>query len=352
MTNKFLLTRTLRNLSLISLTTLALSSCEKTENTPAQPYDDGVFVINEGNFSSNNGTVSLISRDSKTATVDVFMKENGKSLAGGVAGYGEVDDKGLILVDNSTAGKDLVEVVNARTFKSIATIKTDIENPRDVAKVGTNKAYITCFGTNADYKYKTSYVAVVDLVSNTVTKKIPITNACETIIVVGNFAYLGSVYDGSTFVTILDIQKDEVSSTAQVGKNPGYFSLDADNKIWMTAGPDLVLFNPISKSIETTIKAGSDATKNPSNLTISADKKTLFYSYNRTVVSLDIASKTQKTIISRSFSSVGFDQKSGQVYASIIPSYVQAGYVFRYQTSGTLIDSVKAEIAPSGFYFK
>ncbi len=363
MFNQFLSTRTLRNLSLISLTAIALSSCETTESTPAQPYDDGVFVINSGNFFDNNGTLSLMNRSSKTVSTDIFLKENNTSIAGGITDYSEIDEKGIILVDNSTDGKDAIEIVNARTFKSIASIKGEIDNPRKVVKAGANKAYITCWDTfNPDYSYKQGFVAVLDLSTNKITKKIPVDKGAESIVVIGATAYVGNVGSQKT-IKVIDTQKDEVTATIEVGANPSNFILDASNKIWMIAEKELKLFNPSTKTVETKLKAGTNDKKSPSSLSISKDKKTLYCTYNfydatdgyklkGEVNAIDIATGTSKTFINRTFTAVGFDTESDIIYTSLIPSYKQAGYIFRYQTSGTLIDSVKAEIAPSGFYFK
>ncbi len=342
---------TRKTLATMAFITLILGSCTKTETAPAQPYDDGVIVVNEGNFTSNDGSLSFITRNSKTATLDIFQKENTRSLSGSLAGYNEVDEKGIILVDNSTAGKDLIEIVNARTFKSIATIKDDIENPRDIAKVGTNKIYVTCWGTNSDFSFKTSYVAVVDLTTNKVTKKIPLGTDCESVIVVGTNAIVGTIYNGLKNIRIIDTQKDEISASIEVGANPGNFVIDASNKIWMVAGTEIILYNPTTKMIESKIKAGT-VNKTPNSLAISKDQKTLYYNYNSEVVSLNITDGGTKSFIKRKFSTIGFDNESNQVYTTLIPSYKQAGYVFRYQPTGILIDSVKVEIAPVGLFFK
>lgn len=363
MLNNFLSTRTFRNLSLISLTTLTLISCDKNETVPAQPYDSGVFVINSGNFFDNNGTLSLISRDTKTASLDIFLKENNRSIAGGVTDYSEVDEKGIVLVDNSTDGKDAVEIVDAHTFKSIESIKGEIDNPRKVVRAGSNKAYITCWDAfNPDYSYKQGFVAVLDLVTNKITKRIPVDKGAESILVIGTNAYVGNVGSQKT-IKVIDTQKDEVTASIEVGANPSNFILDGSNKIWMVAEKELRLFNPTTKLVETKFKAGTNDKKSPSSLSISSDKKTLYCTYNfydsadgyklkGEINAIDIATGTSKVFINRTFSSVEFDSKSGQIYTGLIPSYKQAGYVFRYQTSGTLIDSVKTEIAPSGFYFK
>jgi YVTN family beta-propeller protein len=203
---------------------------------------------------------------------------------------------------------------------------------------------------------------VLDLTTNKITKKISVDKGAESIVIIGTNAYVGNVGSQKT-IKVIDITKDEVTSTIEVGTNPSNFVLDAANKIWMVVGKEIVLFNPITKIVDTKLKAGSNDKKSPNNLSISTDKKTLFYTYNfydsaddyklkGEVNALDIATGTAKTFINRTFASVGFDTESNQVYTSLIPSYKQAGYIFRYQTSGILIDSVKAEIAPSGFYFK
>ncbi len=359
MLNKTQLSKTIA----ITFAAFAFSSCDKTETTPAQPYDKGVFVINGGNFFDNNGSLSLLQRDSKTPSLDIFMKENTRSFAGGLTDYAEVDEKGIVLVDNSTDGKDAIEIVDAHTFKTIATIKGEIDNPQKAVKAGTNKVYITCWDTfNADYSYKTGIVAVLDLTTNKITKKIPVDKGASAIVVIGTNAYVGNVGSQKT-IKVIDTQKDEVTATIEVGANPSNFVLDAANKIWMTAGKEIVLFNPTTKTVESKLKAGTNTQKSPSSLSISKDKKTLFYTYNfydaadgyklkGEINSLNIADGTTKTFINRTFAGVGFDNESNQVYTTLIPSYKQAGYIFRYQTTGTIIDSVKTEIGPIGFFFK
>lgn len=365
MFNQFLSTRTFRNLSLISLTTLTLSSCEKTESTPAQPYDDGVIVVNEGNFSTNDGSLSLVARDSKTASLDIFFKENNRSLGGGVAGYAEIDEKGIVLVDNSSDGKDALEIVNARTFKSIASIKGEIDNPRRIVKAGTNKAYITCWDTfNSDYSYKTGFVAVLDLTTNKILKKIPVDKGAESIVVIGTNAYVGNVGNQKT-IKVIDTQKDEVTASIEVGENPNVVGLDANNKLWIYTNDSakeigsLNKFNISTKTIESGLEI-STKLKGFSNIIFNSDKTIMFFEYSRyntngEIFSLNINDTkitTTSPLIKRKFTGLGFDTESNLLYAGVTPSYKQAGYVLRYSPTGNLIDSVKVEIAPSKFYFK
>jgi hypothetical protein len=364
MKKQILAMQLLKKISSISLIIIwTLTSCETTETNPTGVYSDGIFIINSGNFFDNNGTISFLDRNNTVASTDIFLKENMRSIAGGVTDYAEVGEKGILLVDNSSDGKDVIEIVNARTFKSIASIKGEINNPRKVVSAGTNKAYITCWDSfNADYSYKQGFVAVVDLTTNLITKKIIVDPGAESIIVIGSNAYVGNVGNKKT-IQVINTQTDEISETIEVGSNPSNFVLDASNKIWMTADKEIKLLNTSTKLIEKSIKAGTNNEKTPNSLSMSKDKKTLYYTYNfydanddyrlkGEINALNISTSTSSVFIGRSFTALGFDTKSEIIYTSLVPSYKQAGYIFRYKTSGILIDSIKVEIAPNGFYFK
>jgi len=58
-----------------------VASCQISEPEPT-PYESGVLVLNEGNFSQNNGTISYLSRTGTTAKYDIFSQVNTRSLKG------------------------------------------------------------------------------------------------------------------------------------------------------------------------------------------------------------------------------------------------------------------------------
>lgn len=346
----------------LALLALAVWNCKTSDPEPT-PYESGVFILNSGNFSQNNGTLSFLPRTSQTVLTDVFHTANPNlGLTGGVQGYTEVNGKGLILVDNSTAGQDKVEIVEAGTLKSRATLKTpDIENPRQVIQVGPNKAYVSCWDVSGDYAKGTfykdpGYIAVVDLNTNTVTKKIPAVKGVETMVVAGTEVFVGSnAYSGDKTLLVIDLTNDTEKQRIDFGSTPEPLGLDAGGKLWVRAGKDLVQVDP-----QTRLPAKRlTFTTAPAAVTFSADRQRFYYTLSgktyalETSVSAGAASGRQ--VINRTFSALGVDPASSNLYASVIPSYAQAGYVLRYQvtsTSASLIDSVRAEIGPSGFYFR
>lgn len=360
-----------RTFFLLSSLVGGLFSCDTPDNEPAQPYDNGVVVLNAGNFSDNNGTLSLIQRTGQMVSYDIFQKENLRSLAGSLSGYTEANEKGVILVDNSTAGKDAIEIVNARTFKSEATISSaEIENPRNAVKVTDTKVYVTCWDATGDFSnfYKNpGYVAVINLTTNKLVKKITVQNGAESLVVVGNEAFVGSAMgSGKSKLTVIDIATDAIKQEVEVGIDPEVIGIDANNKVWLYAGYELKRMNVTSKTIESTVTISSaNPAKSPSSFALSADKKTLYFTHayydadwtqkgELYSTSVDAATiSATKPFINRLFGGgLAIDPQTGNLYAGLVPSYKQAGYVLRYQPNGILIDSVKAEIAPSKFFFK
>ncbi|GAB2520987.1 YncE family protein [Spirosoma aerophilum] len=342
----------------IALGLLALSvwNCKTSDPEPT-PYESGVYILNAGNFFDNNGTISFLSRNSNTVATNILQAANPTFLpSGGIQGYTEVNGKGLILVDNSDTGKDKVEIVEAGTFVSRATLKSpDIENPRQVIQVGPNKAYVSCWDVsgsgNAFYK-DPGYIAVIDLNSGTVTKKIPAVKGAEKMVVVGTEAFIGSnTYSGDQTLLIIDLNTDTEKQRIAFGSTPEPLAVDATGKLWIQAGKDLVQIDPASRIVAKRLTFGAA----PSSVVMSADKRAFYYVLSGKTYRLPIEAATSlgSQIIARSFNALGVDPQTKRIYGSPSPTlYKQAGYVIRYDENGTLVDSVKAEIAPLGFYFR
>ncbi|GAB4025771.1 DUF5074 domain-containing protein [Spirosoma koreense] len=356
----------------IVVSSLALSvwNCKTSDPEPT-PYGEGVYILNAGNFFDNNGSISFLNRSSTTASTDIFNAVNARTLKGGIQDYTEIDGKGVILVDNSTAGQDKVEIVESGTFKSLTTIAApDVENPRYVVKAGLNKAYISCWDAtgSSPFYVNPGYVLVVDLASRTVKKKISVPKGAERIIVVGNEAFVGNV-GGERTLAVINTDTDELKQPGlDVGVNPNPIAVDANSKLWAYASStkEMVKIDPASKAIETRLVVGK-ADRSARSIAISADKKTFYFvntfydanfaekgeTYQFSIDATSIPATTP--FIGRLFTGLGVDPQTGIIYAGVTPSYKQAGYVLRYKpgaTTSTLIDSVKAEIAPSSFYFR
>ena len=355
------------------LLTLSVLSCNTSDPQPS-PFESGVYIINAGNFYDNNGSISFLPRNSTTVSTDIFRAANPDhllGLTGGVQDYTEIDGKGVILVDNDKAGQDKIEIVESGTFKSLATIQApDVENPRYVVMAGPNKAYVSCWDATGDFSNfypKPGYILVLNLASRTVVKKIPVTKGADRMVVAGSEMFVGSA-GGERTLTIIDTEKDEVRQPGlDVGVNTNPIAVDVNGKLWAYASSakEMVRINTATKAVETRMKVGSSA-RSPGAITISKDRQTFYFvnsfydaadsykakgeTYSFGII--DSSIPATRPFIGRLFTGLGVDPQTGILYAGVTPSYKQAGYVLRYQPDGVLIDSVKAEIAPSRFYFR
>src|SRR5688500_15237380 len=106
-------------LILVTVLSVSFSSCDDDDSQPKGKFEDGVFVVNEGNFQDANGTISHVSSDG-TVTQDLFGSENNGLALGDVVQSMTIDsDFAYIVVNNSNK----MEVVNANTFVAEYTLK-------------------------------------------------------------------------------------------------------------------------------------------------------------------------------------------------------------------------------------
>ncbi|MFD2571414.1 YncE family protein [Spirosoma soli] len=333
---------------------MAMWNCKSPEAEPT-PYESGAFIINSGNIADKNGTISFLSRTSATPSLDIFNTTNARALAGKVQDYTEVDGKGLVLVDNNAVGEDRVEIVEVETFKSMTTLASpEIENPRRVVNVGFNKAYVSCWDTtgNATNSFlKPGYILLVNTASRTAVKKIPAIKGVERMVVVGSEVFAGSTpSSGDNTLLVINLDTDEVKERIDFGSTPEPIALDADGRLWIQTGRDLVQFNPTSRAIEKRLTFPEV----PGSVMLGADRRTFYYTMSGRTYAILTNSTTSigRVFAARSFNALGVDPRTRRIYGSVVPSLTQAGYVLRYEDTGALIDSIGAEIAPSGFYFR
>ena len=349
----------------VAFSTVLLWSCNQSDPAAKGDYVSGVFVSNEGNFTQNNGAISYFPRERTTADPDIFAAATGTNLKGGVQDFVAANGKGIILVDNSAAGQDKVEFVDSHTFKSEGTIGApDIENPREVVLVG-NKAYVSCLGTNADLKYTTGYIAVIDITTKKVTKKINVADGPENLVYNNGKLYIGTIQWGAgNKLAIINTTSDEATSPIATPGIANPVGIDANGKLWVNAGSKVLRINTETNVTEATLPIATGGDKTPGNFTFSPDLKSIFFvlsgfnamgkeygaTYKFSISDTQIAMATP--LIPRYFSGLAVDPLQGLLYAGVSPSYTQAGYAVRYRTDGSVVDSIKVGVIPTGFFFQ
>ncbi len=344
-------------LLLMTLLVIIIStSCTKDEDTSKKgAFSNGIFIVNEGPFQTGTGTITFYNPDSNLVKQDIFEAVNGRPLGNIAQSMTIYNGKGYIVVNN--AGK--IEVVDLATFKSEATI-TNLINPSRFLVIDAKKAYVSDW---------IGHIAVVDLSTNTVGRTIPAGNGPDEMLKSGNYVYVANSggFSVDSTVTIIDFTSDKVIKTIKVGDVPSGLVADGNGRIWVlckgkgfsgwpqagdTQGK-LIRIDPNTLAVDYTYTfTTSDI--HPEKLVINKQKSMLYFLYNSGVYSFNITleNASPELFKSRSFYSLGYENRTGYLYGTDPKNYVSNGIVLRFKASdGSVVDSIQAGIIPRGFAF-
>jgi DNA-binding beta-propeller fold protein YncE len=330
--------------------TICYDSFLNTNDVGSTPcYDKGIFVLNEGNFGSQNGTLSYL-ENGKPTIKDLFRQVNGFDLGDVVQYMNLYDGRAYIVVNNSQK----IEIVNSCNMKSIGRIGC-LPSPRYILPISNTKAYISNFVLDG-----TTTLQVVNLETLEVTKEIA-TQWAEQMIQTENRVLVGIM--NSPNVLVIDTQTDTVVDTLKVPNSPQSFVTDQHSNIWLLCSGKLdysekgalLQINPNTLATEQSIPF-TGSTDYPTNLTRNADGDTLYF-LNKGKPYLVNTQTTPPTIAplpvptTAQFYGMGFDTRNNTLYLSDALDYSRRGIVYAYQpTSGLhLIDTVG--IIPGAFCF-
>jgi YVTN family beta-propeller protein len=337
------------------LSAAVLVGCNPDKETgPSIPGSPGVFVLSEGQFGKGDGTVSAFGTSSKTLLVDAFGTINNSAMLGDVIqDMGLANGRGYVCVNASNK----VEVVDASTFKSIATIR-NIRQPRYFASTSAARGYVTAW--RGPYtSYQPGKVMVLDLYSSTVIDSITVGRNPEQLLAFNGMLYVPNSYDNT--ISVIDAATNKVTSTVTVTAGPKTVVADQAGNLWAlcsqpygaTSTPlaSLVRFAAGSTTAQLTLPFASSGA---SQLRISPDKTQLYYSYGGAEYKLSTTATALPTtpFIRRSFNGFGIDPRDNTIYGAISTGYTTNGRFVRYLAAGgAAIDSFTVKVGPNGFVF-
>jgi YVTN family beta-propeller protein len=333
---------------------LSFSSCENQDEKPKGKFQTGVFVVNEGNLNSANGTVSHFNLTTKETTQDLFGTINtGKALGDIVQSMTIDGDQAYIVINNSNK----LQVVNANTFVEDYTI-ADLALPRYFTTFN-GKGYVTEW---VDFLSQ-GRVSVIDLQSHEVTTNITTDYGAECIVALNNKLFVSNNF--SNTVSIIDPADNSVEKTLEVGPSPAGFAVDAQNKLWVISSGSydfdynpqndgkLVQIDPANNTILKTIELNKNVS---ASLGINKAGSQLFYFSGTDVYRLDVSAAEAPAAPfiegTKAFYALGVDRQTDLIYLSDAKGFAANGTVYRYNGDGTELDSFTAGIGPNGFVFK
>lgn len=197
-----------------------------------------MYILSEGLFNQNNGSLARYSFDQKMRTNNYFIANNQRGLGDTANDLGIYGNKIYVVVNVSST----VEVIDFSTGKSIRQISMIREDgssrqPRSIA-FDRDKAYVCAFdGT----------VARIDTASLEVEEVVAVGRNADDICVQNGKLYVsnsgGLGHSGSgvdTTVSVIDIASFKETKKIEVGPNPGKILPGLDDAVYLvTRGSDI-----------------------------------------------------------------------------------------------------------------
>ncbi len=345
---------------LLTLSGLFLTACTNDDDisTPLGAYDNGVLILNQGNFGGGNSSISFWSNDFSTFEFNAFSSVNPSVSLGDTAqDLGFYGDKAYIVVNLSNT----IQVVNRYTLEHLTTISTGLSNPRYIAFANGN-AYVTNWGdaNNAE----DDYVAVINLTSNSVTSSIPVTEGPERILEYNDKLYIAHMggYDFGNSISVIQANNNTVSSI-EVGDVPNSMAL-VNNDLYVLCGGKPSWAEPETSGSFVKINLSTNTVtaalpfllgNHPTNLIFHDNK--FYYTVDSNVFSKTIEANTIPTTPIFSTTAQGvygvysFAIANNKIFVGDAADYNSNGKVYIYSLTGTLENQETVGVIPGGFYF-
>jgi hypothetical protein len=345
---------------LVILSGLFLIACSNDDDasTPLGAYDNGVLILNQGNFGGGNSSISYWSNDLTSFEFNAYDSVNPSVSLGDTAqDLGFYGDKAYVVVNLSNT----IKILNRYSLEHLSTISNGLSNPRYIAFANGN-AYVTNWGDGTNPN--DDYVAVISLTSNTVTTTIPVTEGPEKILEHNNklyVAHMGGFGFGNT-ISVIQANNNQVSAI-EVGDVPNSMVLVNNDLYVLCSGKPSWSGTETSGSLAKINLSTNTVTSalpflvenHPSNL-VAFDNQ-FYFTVNSEVFVKTIAGNTipSTPIFSTSPQGVygvySFAIANNKIYVGDAADYNSNGKVYIYSLTGTLENQQTVGIIPGGFYF-
>ncbi len=344
---------------------LTFFSCKDEEIIPPIPElsEEGIFVLNEGNFTFGNGSLSYLDLNTEEIYNQIFFEVNGFPLGDVPQSILEIGDIMYIVVNNS--GK--IVAIDKNDFQHIGTISGMI-SPRYMVQISETEALVS--------DLYSKYVSIVDLETLQVSGSIFVGNSTEALLKVDNVVYAtGWTYNDKLYKIDLDSRK--VIDSLIIGPQPNSIVQDKDDKLWVLFDgsfqgspyghffPGIAKVDPENFTVEEKLifdsKDGS-----PKGLKRNIEGDTLYYinaSYassggiNKGVFRMSIYEgqiPVVPFIAEREglFNGLAIAPVTKEIYISDARDYQRAGWLWRYSAGGELLDSFQVDLIPGEIVLK
>jgi len=332
--------------------TLVVFSCKKDkpfdpqylveEVTEVDTNATHIFIINEGNFTFSNASVTDYVIETATTRQTAFQQSNVNAL-GDVAQSLLIHKKtGYLFVNNSN------EVVKVSLPSIKVQTRAAIQSPRYGLITSNGELWVTSLNKKD--------VFVLDTSDLKITKTLEASDWLEELVEVDNHVFACNVNENT--VDVYSLEGNKIQSIA-VGKQPQSIVLDSDGMLWVLCDGGfnprdreksrLLRIDPISFSITFNYEF-EDIEHSPTRLNYNVTNQRLYF-INRAVYSIavDLSETIPSEIFKQegaNFYGLGIDAQSGNIIVTDAKDYSKKGIAYVLDPSGRLLYDFETGVIP------
>jgi len=339
---------------------LSFTACKKDKVAEESgKYDSGIFVVNEGQFMHGNTSISFTNENVSEIENGIYKAVNNVDLGDQAQSIGFYNDKAYIVV----TGSSKIEVVNNGTMKRLATISSDLTNPRYFESIGEHTALVSCWGDTSDDT--DDYLAVVNTSTDQVTGNISVSLGPEKMVKNNDYLFVAhkGAWGTNNKVSVFDLVLKEIVHVITVGDRPNSMVVK-DGYLWVLCGgePSWATVETagqlykidINDSFNVVTTYDFATTEHPDFLGLDADN--LYYYLNGAVYKMHIndTSLPSSSFLTYNGSAYNMETYKGKLYITDALDYQQEGKVSAFDLSnGQLLNTQTAGLIPGdlGFNF-
>lgn len=355
-----------------------LAACSGIEDGPArEDFSEtgrGVFILCEGNYNSGNASLSYYDPETKQVQNGIFLRANDRKLGDTGQSIALRNATAYIAVENS----GILWAIDAGTFKvkgQLTAPQTEhMINPRYVHFLSDQKAYLTDLYSPYITIFNPTNLQYLGSIS---TGQPTLYGYCSTeqMVQCGDLV-ITNCWCYSDLLLIIDPRLDAVvdSIHLRTSMQPKSMVRDRHDRLWViTDGgyqadddafgdniPHLYCIDPATRTILSDQALDTDE----GNVQLATNQQAdTLYVINNDIYRMAINEShlPVRPFIQAPRDSKGrrhklyglsVDPRSGDLYVADAVDYAQSGVIYRYSSSGHLLDTFRVGINPNGFAFK
>lgn len=344
-------------ISICTIFTFIVSGCEDdpviTPNSTNFLKGQGVFITQEGSFTSGNGVLSYYHFEQDSLYEKVYEEKNNE-VVGSVLQGGLFTQNQAYLVVN---GSGIIIEINPATGKFLNFIQA-LSSPNDFIIHEDRTGFVSdLFGP---YFYK------IDMSTNRKSDSIMVGGGTGELAIVQDRLFVTKTTDfqapPSTSVFVVDLATFQITDTIDVGYNPTSIVLDANDHLWVLCNGNsfedrkgsLYRINPANLAITQSIDFPDLNTSFAGRMEIDSDGQNIFFLkgdlYKMSINASSFPTEPLITSGGKSFYGIGIRPNSGDIYVGV-EDFITESKILIYNAAGQLQKEFDGQIGANHFYF-